>query len=102
MEVIFYEQLIEKLFKEIEIFFSSTKFLKIINDIEFSEDSIVIELKDSSKYLINKHLTTRKLWVSSPISGGFKFSYDSNNQEWKNKNNQELFEFFTKELLTNN
>ena len=43
---------------------------------------LTIGLASGKQYLISKHLPSRQLWVSSPISGGLHFSYDKVTDSW--------------------
>ena len=43
-------------------------------------------------FVINKHLPTRQLWFSSPISGAARFSY--NGSDWVHPGTDETLESF--------
>ena len=51
-------------------------------DIELHDGILSIKLEDGREYVINKHTPTRKIWVSSPLSGASYFSYDEKSTLW--------------------
>lgn len=67
-------------------------------DVDSTGDSISIEFQDGSTLLINTHTSTDEIWVSSPISGGSHFSYDENEEIWKDSSDTDLLELVTQEL----
>ena len=71
---------------------------KSIFDVEYL-DGILTITTNSGQYVINKHLASRKIWFSSPITGANYFHYDQ--QKWLNDNNDELGKFLINELNNN-
>ena len=69
-----------------------------IDDIDLLEGILYIKLRDSSEYVINKHYPSLQIWVSSPISGGYHFSYIALKSGWWTLQNIELRNILSKEL----
>lgn len=65
-------------------------------DIDFNSDIIYLITKSGS-FVINKHSAAKEIWLASPISGPYHFSYT--NSGWKSKYNDDLFDILEKELV---
>ena len=49
-----------------------------IFDVEYVDGILTINVfGKNQQYVINKHLASKKIWFSSPISGANYFAYDS-------------------------
>lgn len=47
-------------------------------------------------FVINKHSAAQEIWLASPVSGPYHFSYINN--QWENKTGQKLHEVLKEEL----
>ena len=45
-------------------------------EVEYQAGVMTIALENGKQFLISKHAPTRQLWLSSPVSGGWHFSYN--------------------------
>ena len=59
-------------------------------------DGILTLITDSGTFVINKQSGAKEIWLSSPISGPYHFTYLDN--LWKSRNGSELFTVLTNEL----
>ncbi|WPY00449.1 Putative frataxin superfamily CyaY-like iron donor protein [Candidatus Trichorickettsia mobilis] len=64
-------------------------------DVDFNNDMINIST-DKGIFIINKHSASMQIWLASPISGPYHFSYA--NGKWYSHAGSELFEILTNEL----
>lgn len=64
---------------------------------EFEAGALCVQLPSKKQYLISKHVTSRQLWVASPISGGLHFIYQSDGT-WRLNNGRELTAFVRAEI----
>ncbi|WP_316353958.1 iron donor protein CyaY [Candidatus Trichorickettsia mobilis] len=64
-------------------------------DIDFNNDMINIST-NKGIFVINKHSASMQIWLASPISGPYHFSYT--NGKWRSHTGSELFEILTNEL----
>ncbi|MGI4775797.1 MAG: iron donor protein CyaY [Janthinobacterium lividum] len=64
-------------------------------DIDFDSEIINLDTKDGV-FVINKHSAAKEIWLASPISGPYHFSY--NNGNWCSKYGIDLFEILEQEL----
>ncbi len=67
-------------------------------EIDFLEEVLYITTKDSSKFVLNKHLPTKQIWLSSPVSGAHHFSYCSANNSWQSTTGKILKDVLNSEL----
>jgi iron donor protein CyaY len=52
-----------------------------------------------SLYIIHSHQTLEQVWVSSPLSGGLHFSFDTRRNRWYDtRTDQELISMLAQEL----
>jgi len=63
---------------------------------------LTIDLGARGQYVVNKHAPNRELWLSSPSSGAWHFSYDSDSDAWLSTRDrsQSLSELLERELGT--
>jgi iron-sulfur cluster assembly protein CyaY len=45
-------------------------------DVDLLEGILTIDLDEGGRYVINKHVPNRQIWLSSPFSGAAHFNYD--------------------------
>jgi len=45
-------------------------------DVELQEGILTIDFDDGSRFVVNKHLPNRQIWLSSPLSGAAHFAWD--------------------------
>ena len=64
--------------------------------IEIEEDIITFVVPGNKKYVLNKHNGYSQIWLASPISGPYHFSYIKNN--WINSAQLLLADLLTNEL----
>jgi len=64
-------------------------------DAEYQDGIVTIGLPSNKQYIISKHVMSRELWLSSPLSGGLHFSYDG---EWKLPDGRTLADILCAEL----
>lgn len=57
-------------------------------DVEESAEVISIELENGKQFIVNRHIPTRQIWLSSPKSGAHHFVYDSVSEKWKTATNE--------------
>jgi len=51
-------------------------------DVEFDSGILNIETADGGQFVINKHAPNRQIWLSSPKSGAWHFSWDEASGQW--------------------
>ena len=104
MEESFYHQIADK---ELAKLLEFAETLEESSDIEVELDSGVLTLTlpknimNGRQFVINKHVPTRQIWVSSPISGAGYFEYVEGKWQPKRRNTEsgkELFLFMKDEL----
>ncbi|MGV2431883.1 MAG UNVERIFIED_CONTAM: iron donor protein CyaY [Rickettsiaceae bacterium] len=66
-----------------------------IIDMDATTDIIKLETP-KGQYVINKHSAAKQIWLASPISGPYHFSYIDN--KWMNKDKVDLLEILSEEL----
>ena len=45
-------------------------------DIDLQDGILTVDLDEGGRYVVNKHLPNRQIWLSSPFSGAAHFAYD--------------------------
>ena len=65
---------------------------------DFLNGVIDIKFDSGENYVINKHGPSEQIWLSSPISGAHKFSYDGTTKAWINSDSDDLLELLTEEF----
>ncbi len=66
-----------------------------IYEMDYSDGVLQIEFEGRGVFVINKHDASKQIWLSSPISGAYRFSYE--NGKWIARE-QELKELVLKEI----
>jgi len=93
--------------KETNFETTALKTLSYISDtIEKQDEACVIEIDflgdilklftTKGEYIINKHSAAKQIWLASPISGPYHFSF--NGGHWVNKANIDLMSLLSQEL----
>lgn len=61
---------------------------------------LTIDLASRGQYVINKHAPNREIWLSSPSSGAWHFTYDAERDGWVSTRDrsQSLTEVLVREL----
>jgi iron donor protein CyaY len=44
-------------------------------DVEYEDGALTIKMPSGKQWLVSKHVTTRQIWLASPVSGGLHFIY---------------------------
>jgi iron-sulfur cluster assembly protein CyaY len=52
-------------------------------DVDLEEGILTVDLASGGRYVINKNLPNRQIWLSSPASGAAHYEYDPA-QGWRN------------------
>jgi frataxin len=52
-------------------------------DIDLANGILTVGLADGRKFIVNKHMPTRQIWLSSPVSGAAHFAYDASADMWR-------------------
>jgi len=86
------DSLLQELADKIEDFDSAA-------DAEYLQGILNIELGDGRKYVINKHEPTRQIWLSSPLSGAHKFSFDETKKTWESTKKEFLEKILKEEIF---
>ncbi|KJV69152.1 frataxin domain-containing protein [Candidatus Neoehrlichia procyonis] len=63
-----------------------------------SYEGLIKIASEKNEYVISKHDFSMQIWVSSPLSGSVRFSYDSDLKIWCNEAGCNLVEFIKKEM----
>lgn len=88
------DALLEKLFNEIE-----EKDEEMLVDADLHQGVLSLELDSGKEYVISKHSASRQVWLSSPISGGLHYNYNTDKDGWElTKDGSRLSEFLSEEL----
>ena len=61
---------------------SEGDFGNIIEDLDFDKESVTLTLSSGKTILINKQTPRHEIWLSSPISGAWHFSFKEEEQKW--------------------
>lgn len=69
-------------------------------ELEYQGGIITITLSSGKQFIVNKHAPSKQIWLSSPISGGLHFSYDTAEKEWKLTDGRCLGKLLSDELKT--
>ena len=64
-------------------------------DVDINGDILNITTQ-SGVFVLNKQLSVKEIWLSSPISGPYHFFYDG--KTWKSKLGKDLFSVLSKDL----
>lgn len=89
------DQFLENILDQIELL--SEKYPEIIVDIELLQGVMTISIPQLGTYIINKQISNKQIWLSSPVSGPNRF--DLYKTEWISlRNNRKLLEILSEEL----
>ncbi|MBL0318796.1 MAG: iron donor protein CyaY [Alphaproteobacteria bacterium] len=69
-------------------------------DVDCVPGIVTITAPSGKQFVINQHLPTKQIWVSSPISGAGHFAFDSSKSIWVNSSGHELCEVLKSDLLS--
>lgn len=69
-------------------------------DVDVQEESLQITLVSGKVWLLNRHLPSQEIWLSSPSKGGLHFGWYAQNQQWisTRSSKDELYDFLEKDL----
>ncbi len=69
-------------------------------DVDFDGEVMTIDLADGRQYVINKHMASRQIWLSSPVSGASHYRFDDATERWVNtrENNPDFVDTLFAEL----
>jgi frataxin len=67
-------------------------------DAEVEQGVLTLTLPSGKQYVVSKHLPSKQLWLSSPISGGLHFSYDEAHSAWALADGRKLCTLLADEL----
>lgn len=67
-------------------------------ELEYQGGIITIILPSGKQFIINKHTPSQQIWLSSPISGGLHFPYNSTSRKWQLSNGRILNNVLAEEL----
>lgn len=59
-------------------------------EVDFDGQVITLDLEDGRQYVVNKHMASRQIWLSSPISGANHYRFDEEKKEWMNTRENRL------------
>ncbi|XP_068642804.1 frataxin, mitochondrial [Aristolochia californica] len=51
-------------------------------DVDYGNQVLTVKLGTLGTYVLNKQTPNRQIWLSSPISGPFRFDWDQSSQTW--------------------
>ncbi|GAA5831983.1 hypothetical protein JCM11251_002772 [Rhodosporidiobolus azoricus] len=76
------------------------------SDVEYSTSIcgksgvLTVKLGDKGTYVVNKQPPNKQIWLSSPVSGPFRFDYSPSNRTWfyARDNETTMHELLTREL----
>ncbi len=71
-----------------------------IIDVNFDNSGILnFQVTDQKKFVLNIQRPNQQLWLSSPISGPFRFEFDLEKNKWLDvKNNIELYQLLKSDI----
>jgi iron donor protein CyaY len=52
-------------------------------EVESLSGTLTATLPSGAQFVVNRHGPSQQMWLSSPLSGGLHFSYDTDEQAWK-------------------
>jgi iron donor protein CyaY len=67
-------------------------------ELESGKDMLTIELEDGKQFIVSKHNASKQVWLSSPISGGLHFTYNTEKKDWCLADQRELSTILLAEL----
>ena len=66
--------------------------------VDLIEGVLTIALHDEREMVLNKHESSQQIWMASPHSGAFRFTYDEHDEEWINSRADALADVLAEEL----
>lgn len=69
-------------------------------EVEYQDGVMTIQLPSGQQFILSKHVASRQLWLSSPLSGGLHFSCDAASRQWKLSDGRSLPEMLAHDLQT--
>lgn len=69
-------------------------------DADYAGGVLTIQIEGGQVYVVSKHAPSRQLWLSSPVSGGLHFSYDTRSGGWLLTDGRHLANLLASELQT--
>ncbi len=69
-------------------------------ELEYQNGILNITLNSGKQFIINKHAPSQQIWLSSPVSGGLHFFYDTLSESWKLPDGKSLNDILLMELKT--
>ncbi len=67
---------------------------------DYQNGIITITLDSGKQFIVNQHAPSRQIWLSSPLSGGKHFSYDTASGNWQLADGVVLNTLLSAELKT--
>ena len=69
-------------------------------DADFDDGVLTIQLPAEETYVINRHIPSQQIWLSSPVSGPSYYAYDDSVGLWRHSKNpsQTLTQILLEEL----
>jgi iron donor protein CyaY len=68
-------------------------------DIDYQEKILTINCPEERCFILHWHSPSQQLWLSSPLSGAWTFSYNSETEQWiSSKHSKNLVELLKTEL----
>ncbi len=61
-------------------------------EVDLEGGILTVEIEDGGKYVLNKHAPMRQLWLASPASGAWHFTYDETAGAWRSTRGAETLE----------
>ena len=68
-------------------------------DIDLQDGILTVDLDEGGRYVVNKHLPNRQIWLSSPFSGAAHFAYDPQ-RGWVARGGDTLHALLEQEIAT--
>ncbi len=69
-------------------------------ELEYQDGIITITIPSGKQFIINKHTPSQQIWLSSPVSGGLHFPYNSTSRKWQLADGRILNNVLAEELKT--
>lgn len=70
-----------------------------VAEAEFQGDVLTITLSDGKQFVLNRNIVHRQLWLSSPFSGAWHFTYDDVQKRWvSTRGTEKLHEILSAEF----
>ena len=69
-------------------------------EVELLNGVLSIDLPSGRQFIVNRHMPSHQLWLSSPLSGGLHFGYDEQAQDWMLSDGRKLESLLKAEVET--